>query len=127
MREQGSGRIISIGSGASSRTGGSLPYTTAKHALVGFTKELAKATAPHGINVNLLCPGTTRTSLFDIPAIAQARGMTEAEVEAMFSGDALLHRILEPEEIAGMATLLAGPDGTGITAQVINVDGGYRV
>jgi len=127
MREQGSGRIISIGSGASTSTGGSVPYTTAKHALVGFTKELAKAVAPHGINVNLLCPGTTRTSLFDITAIAAARGMTEAEIEAMFSNDCLLHRILEPEEIAGMAVVLGGPDGSAITAQVISVDGGYRV
>src|SRR6478735_5400311 len=47
MREHGSGRIISIGSGASTATGGSVPYTTAKHALVGFTKELAKSVAPH--------------------------------------------------------------------------------
>ena len=127
MREQGSGRIISIGSGASTKTGGNVPYTASKHALVGFTKELAKSAAPHGINVNLLCPGTTRTSLFDIPAIAKARGITEADVEAMFSNDCLLHRILEPEEIAGMALLLAGPDGSGITGQVINVDGGYKV
>ena len=72
MREQGSGRIICIGSGASTATGGALPYTTAKHALVGFTKELAKSAAPHGINVNLLCPGATRTSLLNFDAIAEA-------------------------------------------------------
>ena len=46
MREQGSGRIISIGSGASKAMGGAVPYTTAKRGLVGFTKEPAKAAAP---------------------------------------------------------------------------------
>ena len=45
----------------------------------------------------------------------------------MFSTDCLLHRILEPEELAGMAVVLGGADGRGITGQVISVDGGYRV
>jgi NAD(P)-dependent dehydrogenase (short-subunit alcohol dehydrogenase family) len=127
MRDQGSGRIISIGSGASKMTGGALPYTTAKHALVGFTKELAKSAAPHGINVNLLCPGVTRTSLLDFDRIAEARNSTPEIEEAKFAADCLQRRILEPEELAGMATLLAGDDGRGITGQVISVDGGYKV
>jgi NAD(P)-dependent dehydrogenase (short-subunit alcohol dehydrogenase family) len=127
MRDQGSGRIISIGSGASKMTGGALPYTTAKHALVGFTKELAKSAAPHGINVNLLCPGVTRTSLLDFDRIAEARNSTPEIEEAKFAADCLQQRILEPEELAGMATLLAGDDGRGITGQVISVDGGYKV
>ena len=38
-----------------------------------------------------------------------------------------LPKILEPEELAPMAVLLASPDGGGITGQMINVDGGYRV
>ena len=127
MRDQGSGRIISIGSGASKVTGGALPYTTAKHGLVGFTKELAKAGAPHGINVNLLCPGVTRTSLLDFEYIASMRGTTPAEEEERFSADCLQHRILEPEELTGMAVLLASNDGGGITGQVLSVDGGYKV
>ena len=44
MREQQHGRIISIGSGASKRAAGTLAYTTAKHGLVGFTRQLAQAT-----------------------------------------------------------------------------------
>jgi enoyl-[acyl-carrier-protein] reductase (NADH) len=35
--------------------------------------------------------------------------------------------MIEPEELAGMATLLASDDGRGITGQVISVDGGYKV
>ena len=127
MREHRFGRIISIGSGASHRTGASLPYTTAKHGLVGFTKELAKSAAPHGINVNLLCPGWTRTSLLDFDRIAAARGTTVAIEEERAAGESLQHRVLEADELGGMAVLLASDDGRGITGQVINVDGGYKV
>jgi enoyl-[acyl-carrier-protein] reductase (NADH) len=48
-------------------------------------------------------------------------------VERQLVADALQLRILEPEELGGMATLLAGADGSGITGQVINVDAGYKV
>ena len=127
MREQGAGRVISIGSGASKRTGASVGYTAAKHGLVGFTKELAKSTAPFGINVNLLCPGWTRTSLVDFERIAAARGTTAEAEEARAAAESLQGRILEAEELTGMALLLAGPDGGGITGQVLSVDGGYKV
>lgn len=127
MRDQGFGRIISIGSGASNHTGASLPYTTAKHGLVGFTKELAKSVAPFGINANLLCPGWTRTSLLDFERIAAARGTTVEIEEARSAAESLQNRVLDASELAGMATLLAGADGRGITGQVISVDGGYKV
>lgn len=127
MREQGSGRVISIGSGTSKRAGGSVGYTSAKHGLVGFTKEIARAGAPHGINANLLCPGWTDTSLVDLDRIAAARGTTpDAELEKA-QADSLQRRVLDPAELTGMAVLLAGPDGRGITGQVISVDGGYKV
>ncbi len=127
MRDQGRGRIICIGSGASTHTGGSVAYTTAKHGLVGFVRQLASESARFGINVNLLCPGTTQTSLLDLDRIAERWGTTPADAEARLTADALQKRILKPEEIAGMATLLAGADGSGITGQVINVDAGYKV
>jgi NAD(P)-dependent dehydrogenase (short-subunit alcohol dehydrogenase family) len=127
MRDRQFGRVINIGSGASKMTGGSLPYTAAKHGLVGFTKELAKAVAPHGINANVLCPGWTRTSLLDLDAMARASGTTVEDMERRAGAENLQQRILDPEELTGMATLLAGNDGLGITGQVISVDGGYRV
>jgi len=127
MRERGFGRIISIGSGASKMTGGSLPYVAAKHGLAGFTKQLAAAAAPYGINVNLLCPGWTRTSLLDFDKIAARQGTTAAEEEDRAAQENLQHRVLEADELAGMATLLAADDGRGITGQVISVDGGYKV
>jgi NAD(P)-dependent dehydrogenase (short-subunit alcohol dehydrogenase family) len=127
MRDRGFGRVISIGSGASKHAAASLAYTTAKHALVGFTKQLAQATGRTGITANLLCPGWTNTSLLDFEKVAQRAGTTVAEAVASAEAENAQRRVLEPEELAGMATLLASGDGAGITGQVISVDGGYRL
>jgi NAD(P)-dependent dehydrogenase (short-subunit alcohol dehydrogenase family) len=127
MRARGFGRVISIGSGASKRAAASLAYTTAKHGLVGFTKQLAQITGRTGITVNLLCPGWTNTSLLDFEKVAKRAGTSvEAAVESA-EAESAQHRVLEPEELTGMATLLASDEGAGITGQVISVDGGYRL
>lgn len=127
MREQGFGRIINIGSGASKRAAASVAYTAAKHGLVGMTKQLAMSAAPHGITVNCLCPGWTNTSLVDFERLAAAKGISEAQAQADAHDDSAQRRILEPEELAPMAVLLASEAGKGITGQVISVDGGYRL
>ncbi len=127
MRERGFGRIISIGSGASKHAAASLSYTTAKHGLVGFTKQLAQITGRTGITVNLLCPGWTNTSLLDFEAVARRAGTTVDEALESAESESAQHRVLEPEELTGMATLLASDDGAGVTGQVISVDGGYRL
>jgi NAD(P)-dependent dehydrogenase (short-subunit alcohol dehydrogenase family) len=127
MRDAGWGRIIMIGSGAAKRSGGAVAYTTAKHGLVGLTKQLAAAAAPHGITVNCLCPGWTNTSLLDFAVIARRKGTTAQEEHARACAESLQSRVLEPEELAGMAVLLASEDGRGMTGQVVSVDGGYKV
>jgi len=127
MRERGFGRVISIGSGASKHAAASLSYTTAKHGLVGFTKQLAQISGPFGITANLLCPGWTNTSLLDFEKMAERAGTTVEAAQAVAEAENAQHRVLEPEELTGMATLLASDDGAGITGQVISVDGGYRL
>jgi NAD(P)-dependent dehydrogenase (short-subunit alcohol dehydrogenase family) len=127
MREHGFGRVINIGSGASKRASASLAYVTAKHGLVGFTRQLAASVGELGITVNCLCPGWTNTSLLDWDKVARGKGITPAEARADAERENAQRRILEPEELAGMATLLASAEGGGITGQVISVDGGYKV
>jgi NAD(P)-dependent dehydrogenase (short-subunit alcohol dehydrogenase family) len=127
MRDRGFGRIINIGSGASKRASASLAYTAAKHGLVGLTRQLAQAVGEVGITVNCLCPGWTNTSLLDWDRVAKGQGTTPDEAKAKASRESAQNRVLEPEELAGMATLLASADGGGITGQVISVDGGYRL
>lgn len=127
MREAGYGRIINIGSGASKRTGAPLAYATAKHAIVGFTRQLAADMARSGVTVNCLCPGWTNTALADFKTMASAMGTTEEAARAYAEGENLQGRVLEPDELCGMAGLLASPSSGGITGQVISVDGGYKV
>ena len=59
MKRAGAGRIVNISSGAglrASRTG-IQAYTSAKHAMVGFTRQMAQELGPHGITVNAIAPG----------------------------------------------------------------------
>jgi NAD(P)-dependent dehydrogenase (short-subunit alcohol dehydrogenase family) len=129
MQEQRWGRVINIGSGASKvgTPGGRPAYTAAKHGLIGLTRQLAHAAAPFGITVNCVCPGWTNTSLVDWDAVARRQGITVAEAQAVALASNVQHRILEPEELTGMISLLAGDEGAGITGQVISVDGGYVI
>jgi NAD(P)-dependent dehydrogenase (short-subunit alcohol dehydrogenase family) len=127
MRTQGHGRVINIGSGAGRHAAGSIAYTTAKHGLIGLTKQLALATATDAITVNCLCPGWTNTSLVDFDRIGARSGVSAEVARRRAEADNAQRRVLEPDELAPMAVLLASAAGAGITGQVINVDGGYRL
>ena len=127
MRAQGYGRVISIGSGASRRAAASWAYTAAKHGLVGFTAQLARIAGPHDITANCLCPGWTNTSLVDFEKLARARGVSVAEAKRAAEADSAQGRILEPDELAPLAVLLASPAGRAITGQTIGVDGGFQL
>ncbi len=117
----GYGRVINIGSGYATRGGGMIAYSAAKHGLVGLTRALAYQVPPQ-ITVNCLCPGLTDTALLNWGGADGAAAAT-AKAEA----HTVQGRVLAPQELTPMATLLAGPDGAGITGQVISVDGGYKV
>ena len=127
MKERGYGRVINIGSGASRFAASTVAYTTAKHGLVGLTRSFAAATGRDGITVNQLNPGWTNTSLVDFDRIAERSGVSPDEARCVAENENVQKRILEPEELASMAVLLASPEGAGITGQSISVDGGYRI
>jgi NAD(P)-dependent dehydrogenase (short-subunit alcohol dehydrogenase family) len=121
------GRVINIGSGLSKRSGGDPAYTTAKHGLVGLTRATAAQVATQGITVNCLCPGWTDTGLLDWNALATAWSTDPAGARARAAAESLQDRVLEPEELGPMATLLASREAAGVTGQVISVDGGYKI
>ena len=127
MRDAGFGRIITIGSGYAKRSGGGLAYSAAKHGLIGLTRAWAHDTAAYGITVNCLCPGWTNTALVDFEAMGRAMGISGEEAHAMRAAENLQNRVLEPDELGPMASLLAAPESAGITGQVISVDGGYKI
>jgi NAD(P)-dependent dehydrogenase (short-subunit alcohol dehydrogenase family) len=121
MVDRGYGRVISIGSGYATHGGGTISYSAAKHGLVGLTRALAYQ-VPAEITVNCLCPGWTNTAVLDWNGPeGRAGAVAKAAVHSVQG------RVLEPEELAPMAVLLASPEGAGITGQTISVDGGYKV
>ena len=65
MQTRGQGVIVNVASlaGRTCSVLGGAHYTTAKHALVGFTRHLAREFAPCGIRVNSFCPGATLTPM----------------------------------------------------------------
>ena len=127
MIESGHGRIINIGSGYAKRSGGHPAYTAAKHGLIGLTRAMAADVAEQGVTVNCLCPGWTNTQLVDLEAMASMSHTSVDEERTRIASENLQKRILEPEELGPMAALLAADESTGITGQVISVDGGYKV
>lgn len=89
---------------------------TVKAAVEGLVRALAAELAPK-VRVNAIAPTLTRT-----PLAAQFTGN-----KLMAEGIARQHplgRLGEPEDLAGVAAMLLGPDGRFITGQVIHVDGG---
>ncbi|MEJ5336218.1 MULTISPECIES: SDR family NAD(P)-dependent oxidoreductase [Thermus] len=121
MAQAGFGRVIFLGSVTTFTAGGPVPipaYTTAKTALLGLTRALAKEWAPHGIRVNLLCPGYVETE-FTLPVRQNPAlyGPITARIP--------LGRWAKPEEIAQVAAFLAGEGAEYLTGQAVVVDGGF--
>jgi NAD(P)-dependent dehydrogenase (short-subunit alcohol dehydrogenase family) len=127
MIKQKWGRIISIGSGYAKTGGGPLAYSAAKHGLIGFTRSLAYAAGPYGVNVNVLCPGWTNTKLVDWNMLGEMMGMSAADAKRFAESQNIQKRIVEPDELGAMAALLSSDAGGAVTGQVISVDGGYMV
>lgn len=127
MVEQKWGRIINMGSIAS-KVGGKYiaAYTAAKHGLLGLTRALALELVAYNITVNAICPGYVDTPMTgtSVENIASRTGMSQAEARQTLEKMSPQNRLIQPDEIAAVALLLAQESGRGITGQAINVDGG---
>jgi len=68
MKNSGRGVIVNVASlaGRTCSVLGGAHYTTAKHALVGLSRHLAREFAPYGIRVNAFCPGATLTTMVEV-------------------------------------------------------------
>lgn len=111
------GRIINISSvwgvaGASCE----VAYSSSKSALIGFTKALAKELAPSGITVNCVCPGIIDTKMNSHLSPDEIASICD-EIPAGRMGKA--------EEVAHSVLFLAHEDSAYITAETLNVNGGW--
>lgn len=116
MVAQGSGgRIVNIASNSGIFGGrGRAAYGASKAGLINLTQTMAIELAEHGINVNAVAPGPTRTRVVttDLPGPAVMTRMP-------------LQRFGEPEEIAAVAAFLASDEASFVTGHVYGADGGY--
>jgi len=116
MNPQMAGCIVNMASvmGTFGRPG-NVPYSTAKAAILGFTRALAHEVAPRNIRVNSIAPGWIDTDM------TAPLGMLRARIAAQTP----LQRLGEPDDIAWAAVYLASDEAKFITGQVISPNGGW--
>lgn len=124
------GSIITIGSVASSIKGfpRRAAYGAAKGGVIALTKSIAADYVGQKIRANVVCPGTVHSPSLDerVTALGVQMGSREAALQS-FVARQPLGRLGMPEEIAGICALLASDEGSFITGQAINVDGGITI
>jgi NAD(P)-dependent dehydrogenase (short-subunit alcohol dehydrogenase family) len=121
MIEEGGGAIVNVASmNATVAFPMRLAYGAAKAAVVAMTEVLAIEWAEHGVRVNALGPGVTRTEMVD-------RAIREGFVnEEAYVRRTPLRRLATPEEIAKAALYLASEeDSSFVTGHFLVVDGGW--
>jgi NAD(P)-dependent dehydrogenase (short-subunit alcohol dehydrogenase family) len=128
MVKQKSGKIINIASiaGKGFRGTSNIAYAGTKGAVIAMTRIAAFQLARHNINVNAICPGATRTHMYQsiMQELVEKRGINEAEANKRLDAMIPLGRSNAPDDIANMAAFLASAEADNITGQSFNVDGG---
>jgi 3-oxoacyl-[acyl-carrier protein] reductase len=110
------GAIVNISSSAIRGDARGVHYSASKAGVLGLTRAMALALAPHRIRVNAIAPGLTDTR--------QPRyGNTEEQIAAR-ALEIPLGRMAQPDEIARVAVFLASDDAGWITGELIHVNGG---
>ncbi|GHA61329.1 oxidoreductase [Streptomyces tauricus] len=113
----GRGAVVNIGSVNAEQHFGSHAYSAAKAALASLTRTVAVESAPRGVRVNLVEPGTIRTNAWD----GRGENLERATVHYP------LGRVGEPADIASTVAFLASADASWITGVTLPVDGGLLV
>ncbi|NFH90631.1 3-oxoacyl-ACP reductase FabG [Clostridium botulinum] len=117
MLKSNFGRIINISS-IGGQWGGNLAvhYSATKAGIISLTRSLAKIYSKDGINTNCISPGLVLTEM------SAAEMATEAGKEKL--KNIPINRPATPEEIGRIAVFLASEDGSYMTGQTINANGG---
>lgn len=125
MIRQGWGRIINV-SGLAARNAGTMIGSIRNVSVVAMTKNMADELGPHGINVTVVHPGTTRTEKTPgvVAARAQAQGVSTDEVEQRMAQGNTVRRVIDAREIAYVVAFLASPKSIAINGDVIAAGGG---
>jgi NAD(P)-dependent dehydrogenase (short-subunit alcohol dehydrogenase family) len=119
MAARGWGRIINVTSQQADRAfGNSGGYGAAKGGVASLTRSQSEAWARRGVCCNAICPGFVVTPL-------TAEVSADPVRTAALAARTMVGRNGLPEDFAGAALFLASPASAYVTAQMINVDGGF--
>ncbi|MEV8273062.1 SDR family oxidoreductase [Microbacterium sp. NPDC077184] len=125
------GRIVVVSSLSGLFAGPAMAgYTTAKHALIGLTRSLARDYGARGIRVNAVCPGWVRTPMADEEMddlVSRGGAPTRDSAYAKVTADVPLRRIAEAREIAAAVRFLGSEESSYITGATLVVDGGAHI
>jgi len=119
MQKAQRGSIINMSSISFMIPSTGLPvYVTAKAAIVGMTRTLARELGPHNVRVNAVMPGAIETE-------RQKRLWLTEEYRAEILARQSLKRMIAPEEVARLVLFLASDDSSAMTGQNYVIDGGF--
>lgn len=99
--------------------GGGIAYTTSKHAIVGFTKQLALDYADQGLHVNAIAPGAIHTPM----NAADFAG--DGEIAQKVASETPLKRWAQPAEVAQLTLFLASQRASYLQGNIVPIDGGW--
>lgn len=114
------GSIVSVSSLAGiNASSGMSAYCASKHSIVGFAKTDAQGYGPHGIRINVVCPGMIDTDLFRLTSPSDAPAKLSAITPA--------RRLGRTEDVGWLLAFLCGEKSSFIHGAVIPCDGGLAL
>ena len=135
MKKRRFGKIVNIASHGGRRGGGGGgAYGASKAAVIHLTQSYAMDMAPYNVNVNVVCPGTIWTPMWERIAVRATRNnpeqahLTPREIfDAAIQERCPLGREQTPEDIGKAVAFFASEYALNITGQSLNVNGGTRM
>ncbi len=135
MKSRSKGKIVNIASHAGRRgSSGNSAYGASKAAVIHLTQSLAAELAPNNINVNVICPGSIWTPMWEL--IAERNRRTNPEMSHL-SGREIFDKFIQErcplkreqtaEDIGKGVAFFASDDACNITGQSLNINGGTRM
>ena len=119
MKAQNFGRIINFAATLVQRPAPEyVVHATAKSALIGLTRTLARDLGPHGITVNLISPGMTLTEY--------SQNLPD-DLKARVAGQTPLRRLATADDVTGAVLFYASPLAGFVTGANIAPDGGLAI